>query len=216
MLNDAYRVRRRRRRHDAGTGIHKVLGLLPRSMRALLGMHMARQLEKIMSGQRDMVMHDVWHCLLARGFMGHSRCRGFECREGGGGHWTKECPFCVDVKFTKPSPCVPATISGRSYERHPPKLLHGTRIMVRSAVVLDDGSFGPVRAHTVEFIKYAQLINDSECKRCFKCVPTVPCARPCACLRSSCTETTLTSDRVRPRSQAHAIDGVGSSALGGA
>ena len=117
---------------------------LPRSLRALLGMHgtPAREDHVGRSGQRDMVMHDVWHCLLARGFMGHSRCRGFECREGGGGHWTKECPFCVDVKFTKPSPCVPATISGRSYERHPPKLLHGTRIMVRSAVVLDDGSFG--------------------------------------------------------------------------
>ena len=136
---------------------------------------MACQLELI-SGQREIVMHDVWHCLLARGFTGKSRCRGFDSRTGGGGHWTRECPFCVDVKFTKPSPCVPASISGRAYERHPPKLLHGTRTLVRSAVVLDDGSFGRVRAHTVEFIVYAQLIDNSECKRCFKCVPTVSCA----------------------------------------
>ena len=43
------------------------------------------------------------------------RVRGFEPRRGGGGTWRAHCPLCFDVRFSKPEPPLPRTLSGRPY-----------------------------------------------------------------------------------------------------
>ena len=64
------------------------------------------------------VAHDVLHAMAARAWRQRElvgRVRGFEPRRGGGGTWRAHCPLCFDVRFSKPEPPLPRTLSGRPY-----------------------------------------------------------------------------------------------------
>ena len=86
---------------------------------------MADKFEEIVR-DRSIVAHDVWHAFSSRAWRSFDddTCRivrGFERRRAGGGIWLKECPLCVEQTFEPPSPPMPRTISGRSFDSTPPR-----------------------------------------------------------------------------------------------
>ena len=113
------------------------------------------------------VSHDVLHAMAARAWRKREldgRVRGFEPRRGGGGTWRAHCPLCFDVRFSKPEPPLPRTLSGRPYMDMPPLLVRHVRRLVHARIVLDSGRWSDVLAHTVEVYVWAQLVGDGEAR----------------------------------------------------
>ena len=120
------------------------------------------------------VSHDVLHAMAARAWRQRElvgRVRGFEPRRGGGGTWRAHCPLCFDVRFSKPEPPLPRTLSGRPYMDMPPLLVRHVRRLVHARIVLDSGRWSDVLAHTVELYVWAQLVGDGEAREAFQRSP---------------------------------------------
>ena len=117
------------------------------------------------------VAHDVLHAMAVRAWRQRElvgRVRGFEPRRGGGGTWRAHCPLCFDVRFSKPEPPLPRTLSGRPYMDMPPLLVRHVRRLVHARIVLDSGRWSDVLAHTVEVYVWAQLVGDGEAREAFQ------------------------------------------------
>ena len=99
------------------------------------------------------------------------RCRGFELRHGGGGTWTSCCPLCINIKFSEPIIPVPRTLCGRDYDDLPPRLLRHDKVLVRSRIIRDNGTWSELLHHTVEVMVWAQLVSDEEGRVAFKTYP---------------------------------------------
>ena len=101
----------------------------------------------------------LWLLELAEARVDDRVC-GLEPRRGGGGT-SGYCPLCCDVRFSKPEPPLPRTLSGRSYLDMSTLRVRHVRLDAR--IVLDRPPV-EVLARTVEVYAWAQLIGDGEAR----------------------------------------------------
>ena len=101
---------------DAASGERPVYTTCDNCGRALCVECLERVADKLDTFADRAVAHDVLHAMAARAWRQRElvgRVRGFEPRRGGGGTWRAHCPLCFDVRFSKPEPPLPRTLSGR-------------------------------------------------------------------------------------------------------
>jgi hypothetical protein len=157
---------------DAASGERPVYTVCDNCGRALCVECLERVADKLDTFADRAVSHDVLHAMAARAWRQRElvgRVRGFEPRRGGGGTWRAHCPLCFDVRFSKPEPPLPRTLSGRPYMDMPPLLVRHVRRLVCARVVLDSGRWSIVLAHTVEMYVWAQLVGDGEAREAREC-----------------------------------------------